>query len=280
MIRLSVIVPAFNEEATIVELLSRVARQRIDGVELEVIVVDDGSTDRTLELLLARPDLYARLLQMPVNGGKGAAVKAGLEAATGDYVLFQDADLEYEPDDYRLLLEPVLRHDADLVMGSRLNAPQFTRVHYFWHKVGNQVLSLTFNVFNNTTFTDIYTCYLLFRRSLLDVGALGTSGWEQQAEILSQIVPRAEVIYEVPINYHGRTYAQGKKIRAHHTVAVIQAIVSGWARERSPLAPVLRALRTRPGPGLAPRDLTPAPAATANGGAPATTPRAASGARA
>ena len=224
MVRISIIIPAYNEEATIIPLLQRVAEQSIAGVAFEVIVIDDGSMDRTVSLLEENPTLYSVLVRQPKNGGKGAAVKAGLARATGDYILFQDADLEYDPVDYGKMLEPVLRFDADLVMGSRMLAPTYTRVYYFWHKVGNRFLTFAFNILNNSTFTDIYTCYLMYRRSLLDPAELKSEGWEQHAEILSRVWARAKASYEVPINYHGRTYSEGKKIRAHHALAVLSMI--------------------------------------------------------
>ena len=224
MIKLSVLIPAYNEEATALELLETVRAQQIDGVSLEVIVVDDGSTDRTAELVESRPDLYDHFVKLSNNLGKGGAVKAGLEVATGDYVLFQDADLEYDPNEYAALLKPVLRFDADIVLGSRIIAPEYTRVHYFWHKVGNQLITLTFNLFNNTTFTDIYSCYLMYRRDLLEPTELVSNGWDQHAEILSRIVRRAKVIYEVPISYHGRSYEEGKKIRGADAASVVWMI--------------------------------------------------------
>jgi glycosyltransferase involved in cell wall biosynthesis len=221
----SILVPAFNEERTIVALLTSVRAQHIAGVELEIIVVDDGSSDGTVTRLEARPDLYDRLLKRPRNGGKGAAVRDGLLAASGEYVLFQDADLEYDPADYARLFAPVLSRDADVVLGSRLSGSPMTRVHYFWHKVGNHGLTLLFNALNNTTFTDIYSCYVLFRRELIDPLALTTSGWQQQAEILSRLVQRAQAIYEVPISYYGRSYTEGKKIRAVHALSVGATII-------------------------------------------------------
>lgn len=233
MIKVTVLIPAYNEEGTIIELLGRVRRQRVEGVEFEVLVVDDCSTDGTPKLLAQHPELYTRCVSLPVNGGKGVAVRAGLGHATGDFVLFQDADLEYDPADYGKLLMPVLLHDADVVMGSRLIAPQYTRVHYFWHKVGNRMITLLFNVLNNTTFTDIYSCYLLYRRRLLDPHRLVASGWGQQAELLSLVVGKATVIYEVPISYHGRTYTEGKKIRARHVLDVFAHIVRGRLRRRA-----------------------------------------------
>jgi len=225
MIDLTVLVPTYNEEATILGILKRVGEQKIDGVNIEVVVVDDGSTDRTVELLEQNPSLYTKLIKRPRNGGKGAAVKDGLAEATGDYVLLQDADLEYDPAEYEKLLAPVLNFDADIVMGSRLVASPCTRVSYFWHKLGNRLITLVFNILNNTTFTDVYSCYLLFRRELIDPKELQAEGWEQQAEILSRAVAKAKSMFEVPISYYGRTYAEGKKIKAHHAVAVLWTIV-------------------------------------------------------
>lgn len=225
MISVSVIVPVYNEERTIVLLLERVKAVSIPGATLEVIVIDDGSTDATREILDNRPELYAKFIKHAQNCGKGGAVKTGLDAATGDFILFQDADLEYDPAEYSKLLKPVIEFDADLVMGSRFMAPEYTRVHYYWHKLGNRLITFIFNVLNNTTFTDIYTCYLLYRRTLVSASELRSEGWEQQAEILSLASKRGKNLYEVPISYHGRSYGEGKKIKAHHTIAVIAMIV-------------------------------------------------------
>jgi glycosyltransferase involved in cell wall biosynthesis len=221
MITLSVIIPAYNEEATIKQVLTAVSSQRIAGVTLQIIVVNDASTDRTAEVVKECAGLYHTFVSLPQNGGKGAAVIAGLRAATGDYVLMQDADLEYNPNEYSGLLKPVLDFGAEVVMGSRFIAPPWTRVNYFWHKVGNLTITLLFNVLNNTTFTDVYSGYLMFRRSLVSPDELKCPGWDQQAEILSRICARSRVLYEVPISYHGRTYEEGKKIRAHHAISVI-----------------------------------------------------------
>jgi glycosyltransferase involved in cell wall biosynthesis len=225
-ITVSVIIPAYNEENTVLQVLQKVAEQRVDGVAFETIVIDDGSKDRTVELLEKNPRLYSKLVKQPRNGGKGAAVRAGLAAATGDYILFQDADLEYDPADYGKLLMPAVKFSADIVMGSRIAAPPCTRVAYYWHRVGNRFLTFVFNILNNTTFTDTYSCYLVYRRSLVRPEELKTSGWEQQAEILSLAVARSKIYYEVPISYFGRTYEEGKKIRAHHIIAVIQTIIA------------------------------------------------------
>ena len=221
----SIIIPVFNEEHTILDLLQRVRAQVVPDIAFEVIVVDDGSQDRTLSLLLPHAELYDQIIVLKENGGKGAAVLAGLHASHGTYILFQDADLEYDPSEYSKLLMPVLKLKADIVMGSRLMAPQVTRVVYFWHLMGNKLLSLIFNILHNTTFSDIYSCFLLYRKTLVDPHKILARGWEQQAEILSRAVTHAQVIYEVPISYHGRTYAEGKKIRWHHGLSVMWRIL-------------------------------------------------------
>ena len=144
MIKISIIIPAFNEQETIIRLLERVYEQKIESVELQVIVIDDGSSDKTVDFLNSRPELYSKLIIQAKNGGKGAAVKAGLSHADGDYILFQDADLEYDPADYIKLIEPALRFDADVVMGSRMVGSPITRVCYFWHKLGNWLITFIF----------------------------------------------------------------------------------------------------------------------------------------
>jgi glycosyltransferase involved in cell wall biosynthesis len=220
MIKLSIIIPAYNEQATIIKILEKVGEQKIEAVELQVIVIDDGSKDKTVALLESRPELYSKLVKQTQNGGKGAAVKAGLAQADGDYILFQDADLEYDPADYPKLLEPVLRFDADVVMGSRMVGSSITRVSYFWHKVGNWLITFFFNILNNTTFSDVYSCYLLYRRSLIDSDKLTARGWDQHAEILTKSIAAGTRFFEVPISYYGRTYDEGKKIRGHHIIPV------------------------------------------------------------
>lgn len=230
MIVVSIVVPAFNEVGTIARVLEKVSAQKFDRIALEVIVVDDGSTDGTRELLSARPDLYTRFIPRAANGGKGAALKDGIGAATGEYVLIQDADLEYDPADYASLFKPILLHDADVVMGSRFVAPEITRVFYFSHKLGNLFITLMFNLFNNMTFTDIYCGYLVYRRRLLDVQTLCTTGWQQHAEMLTRVVHASTATYEVPVSYHGRTYEEGKKIRARHVFAIIWTIIAGRLR--------------------------------------------------
>lgn len=224
-IHLSVIVPVYNENATIAEILGKVRAQKIDDVDIEIIVVDDGSTDGTREFLDENPELYDVLLKNPKNLGKGGAVKRALAAATGEYVLFQDADLEYDPSEYARLLTPVLRFGADVVMGSRFLSPTWTRVSYFWHKVGNKIITTWFNMLYNTTWTDVYSCYLMLRRDLVPPESLRTMRWQQHAEILGKACLRGERFYEVPISYNGRSYDEGKKIRWYHAIVVLFTIL-------------------------------------------------------
>ena len=225
MTNVTILIPAYNEEATIIQLLEKVGAVSVENFSLEVLVIDDGSADRTVELLEARPDLYNKLIKRARNGGKGAAVVDGLTQATGDYILFQDADLEYDPGEYHKLFAPVTKFNADVVIGSRFIAPEYTRVSYFWHKLGNRVLTFVFNILNNTTFTDIYSCYLMYRRELVDPKSLKTMGWDQHAEILSTAVYNSKAFYEVPVSYHGRGYEEGKKICAQHSIGVIRTII-------------------------------------------------------
>jgi len=226
MIKVTIIVPAHNEEDTIIPLLEAVNNsvKRLPLIESEIIVVNDGSTDRTGILIKNNPDLYDLEINNTINGGKGSAVISALKQATGEFVLFQDADLEYDPLDYQILVKPILEFDADIVIGSRFLAPQWTRVHYFWNKVGNRLITLTFNVLNNTTFTDIYSCYILYRRSLINVQELRYHSWQQQAEILTLAVLKGRVFYDVPISYQGRTYQEGKKIKCRHILSIFWAL--------------------------------------------------------
>ena len=227
MVTISILIPAYNEEATIIPLLKYVQKEvrKLKKIVFEIIVVDDCSKDNTNMLLRNNPTLYNRLISLEKNQGKGGAVLRGLEMATGDYILFQDSDLEYSPAEYKVLIHPIVEFGADVVMGSRFSGSQFTRVHYFWHKVGNRTLSFIFNIMNNTTFTDIYSCYLLYRKSLVPIEKIVTKGCEQNGEILSIAVKNGNIFYEVPISYRGRSYIEGKKIRAHHTFKIVYTLI-------------------------------------------------------
>ena len=227
MINITILIPAYNEEATIIPLLKSVQKEtsKIKTVSFEIVVIDDFSQDNTNKLLRENETLYNRLVSLENNQGKGGAVLRGLEKAKGDYILFQDADLEYSPKDYKSLIVPIVDFDVDVVIGSRFVAPPYTRVHYFWHKVGNKALTLLFNILNNTTFTDIYSCYLIYRRNLVPLKKIKAKGWEQHGEILSRAVKNGKVFYEVPISYSGRSYDEGKKLWACHIFRIVYTLI-------------------------------------------------------
>jgi glycosyltransferase involved in cell wall biosynthesis len=220
--RLSVVIPVFNESKTISTIIDRVLAV---SLPIELIVVDDGSTDGTRETLERERHRIDRLILCERNGGKGAALKAGFKAATGDVVLIQDADLEYDPEDYHDLLKPILKGNADLVLGSRLTGAKPQRAYYYWHYVGNRLITFIARVLYNTTLSDIYTCYKVFRRELLDGLIIKSDGFDFDAEFLAQLLKRDIVVYEVPIAYYGRSYAEGKKIKWHHTGRVVWNLV-------------------------------------------------------
>jgi glycosyltransferase involved in cell wall biosynthesis len=206
---LSVIVPCYNEEATIQELLTRVVSSPYVA---EVVVVDDGSTDHTMSVAKSVEDDRIRLIEQPYNMGKGAALRRGFAEATADFVIVQDADLEYDPADYGLMLEPLLNGNADVVFGSRFISNRPHRVLYFWHSVGNRVLTTASNAFTNLNLTDMETCYKAFRREVIQGLELREDRFGFEPEITAKVARRGWRVYEVGISYHGRTYAEGKKI--------------------------------------------------------------------
>jgi glycosyltransferase involved in cell wall biosynthesis len=224
MIRVSIIVPAYNEEATILSILEKVREQRVDGVAFEVIVVDDASRDATLARLESRPDLYDRLVSHHENGGKGAAVKSGLRAATGDYVLFQDADLEYDPAEYPRLLAPIEAGRADVVFGSRFVGSAEHRVQNFWHQSGNRLLTLISNVVTGLNLSDMATCYKAFHRRVVPSLRLESKGFGIDAEITAKVARGGFRVFEVPVSYFGRSRAEGKKIRLKDGFAALSAL--------------------------------------------------------
>ena len=207
----SIVIPCYNEEATIAEILRRV--QAVEIGAREVIVVDDGSTDGTRALLQGElAALHDRLILRPRNGGKGAALVEGFAAARGDLVVVQDADLEYHPDDYPALLEPLRRHGADVVYGSRFVASNSHRVLYYWHSLANRWLTLFSNMMTNLNLTDMATGAKAFRREALQGLRLKERGFGIEPELTARLAQRRLVFYEVGVSYHGRTYAEGKKI--------------------------------------------------------------------
>jgi len=224
---LTIIVPVYNEEKTIKNVLLSLRKIGETIKSTEIIVVNDGSKDNSLKILEENQNNYDVLINNLQNKGKGNAVKSALEKANGKYVIFQDADLEYDPQDFIKFINVIKQFSPDLIMGSRFNYADYTRSHHFFNKVGNMFITFIFNLFNQTTFTDVYSCYACFKRELLDHNNLKTNGFEQQAEILSKVVKKGKIFYEVPINYNGRTHDEGKKIRFYHIFSVIYQIVIG-----------------------------------------------------
>ena len=209
--KISVILPCFNEENTIVEILKKVNKQK-KKFDIEVIISDDGSTDRTINLLDENVDLYDKLVKNKNNLGKGSAIKKGLEIAEGDIIIFQDADLEYDPNDYRKLIKPFLENQADVVYGSRFLGSSAQRVIYYSHRVANFLITTLVNIFTNINYTDVETGYKIFRKSILDSIDLKENSFGIEIETTMKISKLNPKIFEVGISYNGRTYAEGKKI--------------------------------------------------------------------
>jgi len=224
-ILISILIPSFNEEKTILNILNRISKTIDSSINYEVVIINDGSTDNTLKLLEQNKNLYNQLITYERNYGKGNAIKKGLEVSKGKYIFFQDADLEYDPIDINKFTKLINRFEPDLIIGSRLNYSEYTRSHNILNKFGNKLITLIFNLFYNTTFTDIYSCYACFKKDLLNEKNLKTKGFEQHAEILCKIIKKGKKFYEVPISYNGRTHDEGKKIKFYHIFSVLFRIV-------------------------------------------------------
>jgi len=209
--KLSVVMPVYNEQATLREVVARVLAVPL---EVELICVDDGSRDGSREILaelqIDHPQI--RVMLQPKNMGKGAALRCGIQEATGDFIIIQDADLEYDPSDYPALLGPLIEDKADVVYGSRFLGSGPHRVLYFWHSVGNSILTLISNALTNMNMTDMETCYKVFRREILQSIRIEEDRFGFEPEITVKISKRRLRVYEVGIGYWGRTYEEGKKI--------------------------------------------------------------------
>ena len=227
---LNIVIPVYNEEKTIITVLNKLNSECISIKNKTIIVVDDGSKDLTPLLLKNNSNLYSKLITTDKNFGKGAAIIVALESIKTGYVLIQDADLEYDPAEIPKLWNLVTSNDIDVLLTSRMSGSPLTRVHYFWHKLGNKLITFIFNITNNTTFTDIYSGYIIFRRDLIDHKKLIFKGWAQQAEILTFLKLKSKKIYEAPITYKGRSYEEGKKINATAVAPVLFSMF--WSKLR------------------------------------------------
>jgi glycosyltransferase involved in cell wall biosynthesis len=216
--KLSILIPAYNEENTIETILNKVKEVELpNGISKEIVIVNDCSKDRTVEkvetYMTQNPDMDIRFFSQPVNMGKGAAINRAIQECTGDYLIVQDADLEYDPNEYNLLLKPVFMDNADVVYGSRFVGHHPHRILFFWHSIGNKILTSLSNMMTNLNLTDMETCYKLIRTSIAKGLTINERRFGIEPEITAKLAKVKGIrIYEVGISYYGRTYEEGKKI--------------------------------------------------------------------
>ncbi|MCE5229122.1 glycosyltransferase family 2 protein [bacterium] len=224
---LSIVIPVYNEAATISTIVEAVQAVQLDGINKEIVIVNDCSKDNTGQILeeLAKRYDNVRVFHHAVNQGKGAALRTGFQSCTGDWVIIQDADLEYDPNEYHILLEPILTGKADVVFGSRFLGTGAHRVVYYWHSIGNQFLTTLSNMFTNINLTDMETCYKLFRREIIGKIRIEENRFGFEPEITAKVARLHCRIYEVGISYYGRTYEEGKKIGWRDGVRAILCIL-------------------------------------------------------
>ena len=229
--KLSVLMPVYNERKTLAEIVSRVLNQRINGIDsLELVIVDDASTDGSAEIIEQLASTYPQIqpIFQKKNRGKGAAIRAAIEVASGDIAIIQDADLEYNPKDFSAVLTPILQGDADVVYGSRFMIKENRRDLYSRHALGNRFLTYLSNRCTNLDLTDMETCYKVFRLQSLKTIPLRSNRFGIEPEITAKIAKRRLRFHEVPISYHARTYAEGKKIKWKDGVVAIYIIFKYW----------------------------------------------------